>query len=116
MVSFFFLDNGNVTFDDKMLKIPIEDLNEISEKDVQLLDDFRVQHITKVNPYCICVKMLEHTVVNVVENQKKKALKKVGILLLRFQFRRSLFLFISIYWIFYLSKSKQNMVHFIIDF
>ena len=33
MVSFFFLDNGNVSsFDDKMLKIPIEHLNEISEK------------------------------------------------------------------------------------
>ena len=32
MVSFFFLANGNVSFNDKMLKIPIEDLNEISEK------------------------------------------------------------------------------------
>ena len=32
MVSFFFLANGNVSFNDKVLKIPIEDLNEISEK------------------------------------------------------------------------------------
>ena len=54
MASFFFLTNGNVTFDDKMLKIPVEDLNEISEKSVQFLDDFGVQHITKAYPYCIC--------------------------------------------------------------
>ena len=54
MASFFFLANGNVSFNDKMLKIPMEDLNKMSEKGVQFLDDFGVQNSTKVYPYCIC--------------------------------------------------------------
>ena len=86
MVSFFFLTNGNVTFDEKMLKIPIEDPNEISEKrcsilrrlwstthhqSIPILHMYRCSHEAKTYWTCELLWLFLSTVFSIYRNLNK---------------------------------------------